>query len=325
MPGKDSKGGALLYRRRAALKLFTCAMAAPLLLLSAVSSAGKSSPWKLAIGLNGFQSGARKYKKNYPIWEVLDFAASNGFEGVELVGDWLSGPYPKASEKDRIAALRRLYEKYGLRLFSIQLSASDAFAPEADTRTRWLEDFSDRIQFARQLGCDCVGLWPHGSLRGQNLEEAVARLSSSFYEAAGIAAKQRILACYEIEPPFAFNSPDHLLRILRGANHPNLKVIYDPSHFDLMNGSTGRPEELLERVGVANIGYLQFCDTDGTLRDGGTSTHLACGDGHTDCGKALRLLRDGGFQGWVMIDTWEIPDPYDAFLKCKRFFDQSGG
>jgi len=31
------------------------------------------SVWKTAVGLNGFQSGTRKYHKNYPIWEVLDW------------------------------------------------------------------------------------------------------------------------------------------------------------------------------------------------------------------------------------------------------------
>ena len=88
----------------------------------------------------------------------------------------------------------------------------------------------------------------------------------------------------------------------RPNRHPALKGIYDPSHFDLMTGSTGKPEEMLRRVGVENIGYVQFCDTDGTLRDGGTSKHLACGDGHVDCAKSLKLLKDGGFRGWIMMD-----------------------
>ena len=30
--------------------------------------------WKTAVGLNGFESGERKYRKRYPLWEVLDFA-----------------------------------------------------------------------------------------------------------------------------------------------------------------------------------------------------------------------------------------------------------
>ncbi|MBI5386645.1 MAG: sugar phosphate isomerase/epimerase [Verrucomicrobia bacterium] len=310
--------------RRDALKTLALASAASLLApaLRAQSLQPKEVKWKTSIGLNGFQSGSRKYKKNYPIWEVLDFAARHGFEGVELVGDWPQGGYPAAAEQDRARALRRLYDQYGLRIFSIQLGAGGAFDPDAAARQKWLEEFRDRIQLAKQLGCDCVGMWPGGGLRGQTLDEALARLAASFHEAGKIAGDHGIMACFEIEPVFVFNTADHYLRILHGAAHPNLKGIYDPSHFDQMNGRTGRPEELLARVGVPNIGYLQFCDTDSTLRDGGTSTHLGCGDGKTDCAKALRLLKAGGFRGWIMVDEWEVPDPYDACLKCKRVVDE---
>lgn len=285
----------------------------------------KGQKWRVAIGLNGFQSGSRKYRKNYPIWEVLDFGSRNGFEGVELVSDWPQGGYPAATEEGRVKALRRLYDSYGLRIFSIQLGADGAFDPGGEARKAWLAEFRDRIRLAQQLGCDCVGMWPGGGLRGQTIDEAITRLAGSFHEAGKIAADAGIVACFEIEPVFVFNTADHYVRILREANHPNLKGIYDPSHFDQMNGRTSKPEELLARIGVHNIGYLQFCDTDGTLRDGGTSTHLGCGDGKTDCAKALRMLKQGGFRGWIMIDAWEVPDPYDACLKCKRVVDEVWG
>ena len=146
--------------RRAALKVLAATLTTPALGFAAEPKPG-GAKWKTAIGLNGFQSGSRKYRRNYPIWEVLDFASRNSFEGVELVADWPSG------------------------------------------------------------------------------------------------------------------------------------------------------------------GYVQFCDTDGTLRDGGTSKHLACGDGHVDCAKSLKLLREGGFRGWIMVAEWEVPDPYDACIKCKRAIDQA--
>ncbi len=280
--------------------------------------------WKTAIGLNGFQSGVRKYQKNYPIWEVLDFAQREGFNGVELVSDWPQGGYPTAVETERIRELRRLYDRYGLGIFSIQIGADGAFDPDAAQRRAWIEQTADRLQLARQLGCSCVGMWPGGGLRGQSIELAIARLAESFLAVADLAAEQGILAAFEIEPPFVFNTEAHLKRILELVNHPNLKTIYDPSHFDLMNGSTGRPHEMLQRIGVANIGYVHLTDTDGTLRDGGTSKHLACGDGHASIPESLRVLREGGFRGWLMIDAWEVPDPYDAGRKGLAMIRRAG-
>jgi len=271
--------------------------------------------WKTAIGLNGFASSAAKYDKRFPIWEVLDFAASVGFDGIELMGSWPQGPYPSVKERDRVRALRRLYDFYGLQIFSMQTGAADAFAPDAERRKRWLQRKRGEIALASALGCECLGMWPYGGLRGQTVEQAIAHLAVSLREVAKMAEDYGIVTAFEIEPPFAFNSEEHLVKILEWANDARVKTIYDPSHFDLMNGSSGKPHEMLARIGVKHIGYVHFTDTDGTLRKGETSKHLPAGDGHVDLGATFKTLRDGGFEGWVMVDAWQVPDPYDAGRK----------
>ena len=271
--------------------------------------------WKTAIGLNGFQSGSHRYQKTYPIWEVLNFASDQGFDGVELVSNWPQGSYPDAAEANRIEALRGLYDRYRLKIFSIQLGAGGAFSSDPKVRKTWIDSTRDRLNLASQLGCSCVGMWPGGPIGDQSIDQAIRHVAASFHEVAAIGQDLGILTAFEIEPPFIFNTEEHLQRILSEADHPNLKAIYDPSHFDLMNGSTGRPHEMLKRIGVENIGYIHLTDTDGTLRNGGTSKHLPCGDGHANIPVSLKILHEGGFQGWVMIDAWEIPDPYDACRK----------
>ena len=268
-------------RRRDALKLIGTAAC---LSAAAPATAGepKKPSWKTAIGLNGFASSSRKFEKTYPIWEILDFASRNGFDGVELVRGWPMGNYPRANEKERIAALRRLYDAFGLQIFSLQTAAGGAFAPDDQARKKWLDGFRDQARVAKILGADCIGMWPGGPLRGQTIDEAIDRLAASFREAAKVAAGLGLLAVFEIEPPFVFNTEEHLEQILQQADHSALKTTYDPSHFDLMSGSTGRPHEMLERIGVENIGYIHLTDGDGTLRDGKTSKHLPCGDGHVD-------------------------------------------
>jgi len=280
-----------------------------------------SAAWKTAIGLNGFASSSRKYDKTYPIEEVLDFAARTGFQGVELVRHWPDGDYPSANDQQGIDSLRKMMDGFGLQVFSIQTGAGGAFAPDESVRQRWVKQFRDRARFAKAVGADCIGMWPGGSLRGQTIEAAIQRLATSFRQAAAIAQELDLIAAFEIEPPFVFNTEEHLQGILQHADHPALKTIYDPSHFDLMSGSQGRPHEMLQRVGVKNIGYVHLTDTDGTLRDGGTSKHLPCGDGHANIPHSLDTLLQGGFRGWVMIDGWEIPDVYDACVKGRRAID----
>lgn len=299
-------------KRRNALQLLSTGLA-----LSTIPNQANAQPpqWKTAIGLNGFASGIRKYDKSYPIWEIADFASREGFDGVELVSDWNSIGYPKPNDTSRIDALKRFYDQYGLLVFSIQTSSGGAFDPDKNARKEWVASYREWATFAKAIGADCVGTWPGGGLRGQTIDQAITHIAQSYHAMADIAGELGLTPAFEIEPPFVFNTEEHLLRILDKANHPGLKTIYDPSHFDLMNGSTGKPHEMLKRVGVENIGYIHLTDTDGTLRDGGTSKHLACGDGHAQIDVSLNLLKEDWFNGWIMIDQWEIPDVYDACRK----------
>ncbi len=281
-------------------------------------AAAAKPKWKTAIGMNGFMSSERKYGKSFPIEDVLRYTARAGFDGVELVEAWPHKSYPAASDADAVRKLRERHAGHGLQIFSLQNGAGGAFAPDEKARKGWVAQMRGRIELAKALGCECVGMWPGGGLRGQTIDEAIKRLAGSFREVAAIADDHGITAAFEIEPPFQFNTEQHLRRILESANDPRVKTIYDPSHFDLMNGSAGRPHEMLKRIGVVHIGYVHFTDTDGTLRDGGTSKHLPAGDGHIDVPASFRTLHEGGFNGWIMIDGWQIPDPYDAGTKGLR-------
>ena len=69
----------------------------------------------------------------------------------------------------------------------------------------------------------------------------------SLREAAKIVTDEGLMASVEIEPPFVFHTVEDLLAIVDGVNHPQVRGMYDPSHFDLMNGGRGRPEELLRQ------------------------------------------------------------------------------
>jgi len=124
-------------QRRDALKAVGATLLAPAGSPLLRGDPPKPAGWRTAFGLNGFASSSRKYNKTYPIWEVLDFASQMGLHGIELHATWPMGGYPKPNETKRIDALKRLYDVYGLQIFSIQTGAGGAFAPDASERERW--------------------------------------------------------------------------------------------------------------------------------------------------------------------------------------------
>lgn len=286
---------------------------------AAVSESSGSAPrWKRGLGLNGVMSSAQRYQKSYPIWEVLDFAAREGFDGVELVDGWPMGGYPSPDEPERVAALKRMYDQYGLRTYTFQTFGAGAYSDDVNARNEWLKAFAGHVRLAKQLGCDFIGHWPGGGLEGHaSADAAIPALASSYREAAKMCADAGMHLSFEIEPPFIFNTLDHLRRILEETNHPACGTNYDPSHFDVMAGGKGKPEEMLKALGVQHIGHVHLTDTDGTIFEG-TSKHIACGDGHCDIPASLDVLWEGEYKGWIMIDAWLIEDAYDAYRKGIR-------
>lgn len=279
--------------------------------------------WKCGLGLNGFMSSADQFKKIYPIWEVLGFAADTGFDGIELVDGWPMGGYPGPDDAARIGSLRRMYDCYGLRIYSMQTGSGDAHAADPAVRKAWVERFRNDVRLCKSLGGAFIGHWPGGGLEGNpDVDHAIDNLAESYRAAAEICAGAGMHMSFEIEPPFIFNTLEHLQKILEKVDHPACKTNYDPSHFDLMNGSKGKPEEMLKKLGVQYIGHVHLTDTDGTLF-GPTSRHLPCGEGHCDIAASLRTLWDGGYEGWVMIDGWMIDDVYRAASKGKEAIDSA--
>ncbi len=281
-----------------------------------VNGSGSQRRWRTAFGLNGFMSSEGEFGNRFPIWEVLEFAQKEGFEGIELVQNW-PHPYPDAGDDNSISSLRSFFARYNVKPFSLQVSAGAAFQKDPQARSTWLKQFENMAHFAHKAGCECIGIWPGGGLGGQTLAEGRSRLIETLKKAAPILGREELVASVEIEPPFVFHTIEDLIAIVDGVDHPLVKAMYDPSHFDLMNGGKGKPEKLLERLGVERLGYIHLTDTDGTMF-GGTSKHLPVGDGHVDFEKTFDILWKGGYEGWIMIDPWKTRDPYDACRKGRN-------
>src|SRR5687767_2850396 len=81
--------------------------------------AGGPLGWRIGAGLNGFMSSEKVHKQSYPIWEVLEFCEKEGFDGIELVQGWPMGNYPSVADTRKVDALRRLYDRYHLKIYTI--------------------------------------------------------------------------------------------------------------------------------------------------------------------------------------------------------------
>ncbi len=286
--------------------------------------ASPASPWRFAIGLNGFGSSETHHGKRYDYDKILEFARDEGFEGIELWRGWRHG-YPDPDANDAIRASRDKIESYGLQVFSIQAGVRgvNPVSDDKSERAEYTARLQQQVDLAVKFGCDAMGLWSAGRAADETDEdELIERFAEVVRPVVWYAIENGILLAIEGEPPLIVNSVARYHKLFAAVGIDEFKAIFDPSHFDVLNGARGGPEDLLVELGVARIGYVQFCDGDSTLRpfpngSPGTSRHLPCGEGVYDIAKLCSILDEGGFQGWFQIDSWGTEDAYWTSKSCK--------
>ena len=125
----------------------------------------------MAFGLNGYESSENSFKNSFPIWEVLEFAQREGFEGIELVPNWPhKDMYVNPADEAKINSLRGFFARYNLKVFSIQTFGPESFSSSQTVREGWVKRFAELARFARKAGCECMGFWPMGDAGGQTMK-----------------------------------------------------------------------------------------------------------------------------------------------------------
>src|SRR5438046_2505488 len=162
--------------------------------------------------------------------ETFDFqSAMRGYAkaGIRAVEPSLA-KVREFGQKESPAAARRLLDDLGLKAVS---SSNQIGLPEpGDARARSLEDLKWKCELAQAIGCDRIVAPSAGT--GQYTEDDYKRGADNLREAADIARPFGVSIMLEFTRTsrFAASLPT-ALRLVREANHPNVRVMMDTYHF----------------------------------------------------------------------------------------------
>ena len=269
--------------------------------------------WKTAVGLNGFES-VRSYGYRMRLEEVLEFIAVCGFDGVELV-DW-PRPYPGTTEEAR--ELKKMYDRFGLEIMTLQGRGmgGSCGSPDPKSRELYLKHLKHQVDLLHWWGCKFIALWSGGPV-GPKSEEYCKWTADTWAELTEYASQYGMYVTTEPEPVMATHTFELLHKLVDWIDSPHFYVTFDPSHSALLGN--GDPMNFLKEF-RGRVGHVHFTDTDGTRRgQRGTSKHLTLGDGKLDLLALLAELKAQGYDKWIMLDRWKLPDIYrGAYLGKKR-------
>lgn len=258
-----------------------------------------------------------------PDWtldEILTRLPGFGYEGVELRG---LGPDLDLTQSPSFAAsaieeTRRRFADAGLTICGVDTSCSFTNS-DPSARERSMTEGRRAIDLASVLGAPTVRVFG-GGIGGENERpEAVKRVISALLELGDYAALAGTVQIV-LETHDAFSTGAQVAEVLRQVNHPHVRALWD-LHHPFRQGEA--PAETFEALGP----YVEQAHIKDSKPDG---TYCLLGEGDIPILAMLRLLKNGGYDGWINLE-WEkrwipaLADPAVAFpqyaARLREYFD----
>jgi len=234
-------------------------------------------------------------------------------------------PYPTKPAERR--ALKKLYDDFGLKILGLQgRSRGTPGSADPAHREQYLSDLKQQVDMLHEWGNEFIGVWGNGPQKGLTNQESCKWLADTWGRLTEYATGRGMYVVTEPEPVFVDNKLELLQFIVDEIGSPNFRLIFDPSHSSFLGG--GDPFKFLKQF-RGRIGHVHFCDSDATQRRDPhnwnvlhSTKHLTLGDGKLDLLGMLLELKNQGYDKWIMMDLYQIPDLYRAAIVGKQKMDE---
>jgi hydroxypyruvate isomerase len=223
-----------------------------------------------------------------PFLDRFDAAAAAGFKAVECIAPYVA---PAQAVRDRLDAL-------GLEMALFNLPAGDWAADDrglaADPARR--EAFRDSLGLAREYA-QATGARTLHLMAGKIAPDADraawtqvlvenVRLAADAFAADGVTIVLEPINTRVDMPGYFYDTSAAVLAVMDAAARPNVKLLYDIYHMQIMEGDLARS---LERL-APRIGHVQIADNPGRGEPG---------TGEINYPWLLSRLDALGYAGWV--------------------------
>lgn len=200
-----------------------------------------------------------------PFLDRFAQAAQAGFRSVEFLF-----PYEFAPEE-----IRSRLDEHNLRVVLFNISPGEfqkgerGYAGHPERRDDFRRTFVQALEYAHYLQSPCIhvmtGNRVAGVARAAQLEMVLENLAWAAPQAAAADVTLLIEPLNPIDQPYYFvGNTTQGMEIVRGANHPNVRLQYDVYHAQMSEGNLIQTIRTL----LPHIGHIQISDVPGRHQPG---------------------------------------------------------
>ncbi len=164
---------------------------------------------------------------DWPLKNIIDFAAANNYEGIEVRGilremDLLKVPEFSSPEKIR-TTMDLMKEK---RLQFVNLGSSvDLHHPDGEARAKRIDEGKRYIDLAQKLSCPYVRVFPNRLPKEQDRAFTLNQISKGLIELGDYAKGSNVKVLMETHGDVVY--VDDVVKIMQNSIHPNVGLMWD--------------------------------------------------------------------------------------------------
>lgn len=255
-----------------------------------------------------------------PDWtfqQTVDFAASNGYSGLEIRGIKRQMDLTKCDEfssPEKIRATLSLMSEKGLKFINLGSSAKMHFQQGAENDKN-LAEARSFIDLAQKINCPFVRVFPNEFPKDQDRNQTMDIVSKNLLILGEYAKERKVKVLMETHGDFSRS--EDVLKVMKAAKHPNIGLVWDIS-----NMWTETKEPPLEVYKKLRKYILHTHIKDAKLLDDKIQ-YVLLGQGDVPIFEAMEILSKNGYQGYYSFEwekLWhaELPEPEIALADYPR-------
>ncbi|MEK3915556.1 sugar phosphate isomerase/epimerase [Paenibacillus sp. FSL H7-0331] len=254
----------------------------------------------MKIALSAWSCHQSFYDKTWTNADFIDYAASTGADGVELLSMFWN------SDTD-IEPVQEALRRNGLELACFGASNNLAQIDE-EKRKEQVQDIYSSVDMAVLLGAKVVRVFSGDKSGDMTFEQAKDWILDGLREAAAYAGTKGVTLCLENHGLFA-GKVEQVSKIIAEVGSPYLRQTFDTGNFLLVDEQpNGAIVELIDLV--SHVHLKDFKKITDSEHKGRTYTSLSGdvyagqvpGEGDVDLPFVLSSLKRAGYTGWLSVE-----------------------
>ncbi len=247
--------------------------------------------------------------------ERLEAAARAGFQSVELVGEYATWP------DSEVAHVKKMCRSFGLGMDMLLATPNWDKRPvsmvDPAQRQNFLADVGNAIRYAQELEISQILLLSGNAIPGRTYEEQFASLLEGARRAGDLAAEEGLTLALEPlnsrvdRKGFFLNTCAEGLKLVRKADHPHVKLLFDIYHEQVQAGNMIR--SLTEAAPV--VAAFHVADNPGRHEPG---------TGEINYPNVYKAIQQTGFKGYVAMEYFPVEEQVASLTKARCAFQAAG-